>query len=110
METRLKVHPSARFPLFGPLMWHTVAHYHERLLQRTSAPGSPAGAGKPCAALTAWELTGLMYVLSFLKRQTDKTGWLACPQCLEDPQGLSSRGCYVTLPLSPGVLLQSACL
>ena len=34
MESRLKVHPSARFPLFGPLMWHTVAHYHERLLRR----------------------------------------------------------------------------
>ena len=85
METRLKVHASARFPLFGPLMWHTVAHYSERLLRR-----APAGAGKPSAALTAWELTGLMYVLSFLKRQTDKSGWLAYPECLEDPQGLSS--------------------
>ena len=80
MESRLKVHASARFPLFEPLMWHTVAHFRQRLLSSDVARNSR---GMP----TAWELTGLMCVLSFLKRQMDRGDWFYCPKSIEDPEG-----------------------
>ena len=83
MESRLKVHASARFPLFEPLMWHTVAHYCRRLLSKILAVD-------PRAMPTAWELTGLMSVLSFLKQQMDRGAWCYCPESIDDPEGKPS--------------------
>ena len=80
MESSLKVHASARFPLFGPLMWHTMVHYHRQLLPDDMAPA-------PRAVLTAWEVSGLMCVLGFLKKQMGRAGSLACPESIEDPKG-----------------------
>ena len=102
MESRLKVHASARFPLFEPLMWHTVANYRQKLLSNYLAVD-------PRAMPTAWELTGLMCVLSFLKRQMDKGDWCYCPDSIDDPEGKSSwhfRVCWLwhrraALPVTP---------
>lgn len=80
MESRLKVHASARFPLFEPLMWHTVAHYHQRLLSDDLATESRT-------VLTAWELTGMMCVLAFLKKQMDRAEYFYCPESIPDPAG-----------------------
>ena len=84
MESRLKVHASARFPLFEPLMWHTVAHYRQRLSPDDLVYDVAADAR---AMPTAWELTGLMCVLSFLKRQMDRADWFYCPKSIDDPEG-----------------------
>ena len=80
MESRLKVHASARFPLFEPLMWHTVAHYHQRLLSDDLATESRT-------VLTAWELTGMMCVLAFLKKQMDRGEYFYCSESIRDPAG-----------------------
>ena len=80
MESRLKVHASARFPLFEPLLWHTVARYRQRLLA-----ADLAGDSRPTP--TAWELTGLMSVLSFLKGQMDRGDWFYCPTSIDNPKG-----------------------
>ena len=85
MESSLKVHASARFPLFGPLMWHTVVHYHRHLLSDDMAPA-------PRAVLTAWEVSGLVCVLGFLKKQMGRAASLACPESIKDPEGGVSLG------------------
>lgn len=91
MESRLKVHASARFPLFEPLMWHTVAHYHRALLPAADKPGL-------CAALTAWELSGLAHVLAFLKKQMGRSASFVCPESIDNPEGMPAHS--LKLPIS----------
>jgi hypothetical protein len=96
METRLGVSTAARYPLFRPLMWHTVSHYHALLCRDSAIRHSAAAIAADAAQrppVSAWELSGLPSVLSFLRRSLNRgsrAGLAACPPSISDPAGLTA--------------------